>query len=51
MQSSMCEIHVKADPVPYESRARSLRIHGCATKIRLENLFRGIFAAITANDG
>ena len=24
----MCEIYVKADPMLYESRSRSLRIHG-----------------------
>ena len=35
----MCDIYVKADPILYESRSRSLRIHGLVTKIRLENLF------------
>ncbi len=47
----MCEIYVKADPMLYESRARSLRIHGCVTKIRLENHFWDILAEIAASDG
>ena len=40
----MCEIYVKADPMLYESRSRSLRIHGGVTKIRLENHFCDILA-------
>jgi predicted DNA-binding ribbon-helix-helix protein len=44
----MCEIYVKADPMLYESRARSLRIHGFVTKIRLENLFWDILAELRA---
>jgi predicted DNA-binding ribbon-helix-helix protein len=32
-------------------RSRSLRIHGCVTKIRLENLFWDILAEIAASDG
>ena len=47
----MCEIYVKADPILYESRARSLRIHGCVTKIRLENLFWDILAELAGNEG
>jgi len=47
----MCEIYVKADPIHYESRSRSLRIHGCVTNIRLENLFWDILAEIAASDG
>lgn len=35
----MCEIFVKADPHLYECRARSIRLHGAVTSIRLENLF------------
>jgi predicted DNA-binding ribbon-helix-helix protein len=33
----MCEVYVKADPVRYESRSRTVRIHGVITTIRLEN--------------
>ena len=35
----MCEIYTKADPILYESRTRSIRMHGVLTTIRLENLF------------
>lgn len=47
----MCEIYVKADPMLYESRSRSLRIHGLVTKIRLENLFWDILAELAGNEG
>lgn len=47
----MCEIYVKADPMLYESRSRSLRIHGVVTSIRLENLFWDVLAEIGARDG
>lgn len=47
----MCEIYVKADPILYESRSRSLRIHGCVTKIRLENLFWDILAELAGGEG
>lgn len=35
----MCKVYVKADPMLYESRTRSLRVHGVITTVRLENLF------------
>ncbi|AKJ67758.1 arylsulfate sulfotransferase [Pandoraea thiooxydans] len=35
----MCNVYVKADPMLYESRTRSLRVHGVITTVRLENLF------------
>ena len=35
----MCQVFISADPALYDSRARSLRLHGVATSIRLENLF------------
>ncbi|WP_051078240.1 ribbon-helix-helix domain-containing protein [Leeia oryzae] len=47
----MCEIYVKADPILYESRSRSLRIHGFVTKIRLENLFWDILAELAGSEG
>jgi len=46
----MCEIYVKADPILYESRSRSLRIHGAVTKIRLENLYWDILAELAAGE-
>ena len=34
----MCEYFVKADPIQYEQRSRTIRIHGVLTSIRLENM-------------
>jgi predicted DNA-binding ribbon-helix-helix protein len=47
----MCEVFVKADPALYESRARSMRLHGVVTSIRLENLFWQVLEEIAARDG
>lgn len=47
----MCEIFIKADPVLYESRARSIRLHGAVTSIRLENLFWHTLEEIADRDG
>ena len=47
----MCELYVCADPIFYESRTRSLRIHGVVTTIRLENLFWDVLTEIAAADG
>src|ERR1035437_6806814 len=47
----MCDIYVKADPILYESRSRSLRIHGFVTKIRLENLFWDTLAELSGGEG
>ena len=47
----MCEIFVKADPQLYECRARSIRLHGAVTSIRLENLFWNALGEIAARDG
>ncbi|MDO9624086.1 ribbon-helix-helix domain-containing protein [Pseudomonas sp.] len=47
----MCELYVKADPILYESRSRSLRIRGVVTTLRLENQFWDILAEIAAVDG
>lgn len=46
----MCEIFVKADPALYESRARSIRLHGAVTSIRLENLFWQVLEEVAARD-
>ncbi len=42
----MCDIYVSADPIHYEQRTRSMRIHGVVTSIRLENLCWDILARI-----
>jgi len=47
----MCEIFVKADHRLYESKARSLRLHGVVTSIRLEKLFWDTLNEIAERDG
>jgi len=47
----MCQVFVSADPHLYQSRARSVRLHGLATSIRLENLFWNVLDAIARRDG
>lgn len=46
----MCGIYSSADPILYESRSRSVRIHGVVTSIRLENLFWDVLAAIARGE-
>ena len=47
----MCGLYVKADPILYESRSRSLRIRGVVTTLRLENQFWDILREIAEVDG
>ncbi|HTD03923.1 ribbon-helix-helix domain-containing protein [Undibacterium sp.] len=47
----MCEIFVKADPALYQSRARSIRLHGAVTSVRLENLFWQVLQEVAERDG
>jgi predicted DNA-binding ribbon-helix-helix protein len=47
----MCEFFVTADPILYESRTRTLRIHGVLTSIRLENLAWDVLAEMAAGEG
>lgn len=47
----MCGIYINADPILYESRTRSLRIHGVITTVRLENLFWDVLCEIAAREG
>ena len=46
----MCEIYLKADPIQYELRTRSIRIQGVVTSIRLENLCWDVLARIALKD-
>ena len=46
----MCDIYTSADPIHYEQRTRSVRIHGMVTSIRLENLCWDILARIASKD-
>ncbi|MFO1226796.1 ribbon-helix-helix domain-containing protein [Roseateles sp.] len=47
----MCEVFITANPESYESRTRSVRLHGVVTSIRLENLHWEVLAEIGARDG
>lgn len=47
----MCKIFISADPASYESRTRSVRLHGVVTSIRLENLHWEVLDEIAARDG
>lgn len=47
----MCEFFVSADPILYESRTRSVRIHGVQTSIRLENFVWDTLATLAAEEG
>jgi predicted DNA-binding ribbon-helix-helix protein len=47
----MCEFFVKADPILYESRTRTVRIHGVLTSIRLENLVWDTLAEMAHDEG
>ncbi|HJV69582.1 ribbon-helix-helix domain-containing protein [Ideonella sp.] len=47
----MCEIFISAEPASYDSRTRSVRLHGVVTSIRLENLFWSVLEEIAARDG
>ena len=46
----MCQIYAQADPILYESRARSVRIKGVITTIKLENLFWQTLAELAADN-
>jgi len=47
----MCEIFISADPASYESRTRSVRLHGVVTSIRLEHLYWEVLEEIAKRDG
>ena len=47
----MCEVFISADPQSYDSRTRSVRLHGVVTSIRLENLFWQVLDEIARRDG
>lgn len=47
----MCKVFISADPQLYAHRARSVRLHGVATSIRLENMFWQVLEEIAARDG
>ncbi len=47
----MCEYFVKADPIQYEQRSRTIRIHGVLTSIRLENMVWDTLAEMAEAEG
>ena len=47
----MCEIFIRANPDSYESRTRSVRLHGVVTSIRLEHLYWEVLEEIARRDG
>lgn len=47
----MCQVFISADPQLWSHRARSIRLHGVATSIRLENLFWQVLEEIAVRDG
>src|ERR1700727_1143185 len=46
----MCKIYAQTDPIVYECRARSVRISGVETTIRLENLFWQTLSDLAADN-
>src|SRR4051812_50199048 len=50
-ETCMCEIFISADPASYESRTRSVRLHGVVTSIRLEHLYWEVLEEIARRDG
>jgi predicted DNA-binding ribbon-helix-helix protein len=47
----MCEVFISANPESYESRTRSVRLHGVVTSIRLEHLYWDVLEEIARRDG
>lgn len=47
----MCEYFVKADPIQYEQRSRTVRIRSVLTSIRLENMVWDILAEMAEDEG
>jgi predicted DNA-binding ribbon-helix-helix protein len=50
-ESAMCEYFVKADPIQYEQRSRTVRIKNVLTSIRLENMVWDILAEMAEEEG
>ena len=47
----MCQVYAMTDPILYESRSRSVRIHGAITGVRLENLFWQLLSTMAESEG
>jgi predicted DNA-binding ribbon-helix-helix protein len=46
----MCQVYAMTDPILYESRSRSVRIHGAITGIRLENLLWQLLSSMAESE-
>ncbi len=47
----MCEYFVKADPIQYEQRSRTVRTKNVLTSLRLENMVWDILAEMAEEEG
>jgi len=47
----MCKYFVKADPIQYEQRTRTVRIRNVLTSLRLENMVWDILAEMAEEEG
>jgi predicted DNA-binding ribbon-helix-helix protein len=47
----MCQLFIKADPCLWETRLRSVRMHGFATSVRLEKIYWMLLEEIAGRDG
>ena len=47
----MCEYFIKADPIQYEQRSRTVRINHVLTSLRLENMVWDILAEMAEEEG
>lgn len=47
----MCEYFVKADPIQYEQRSRTVRIRNVLTSLRLENMVWDVLAEMAEEEG
>jgi predicted DNA-binding ribbon-helix-helix protein len=47
----MCRLFIGADPAMWETRLRSVRMHGFATSVRLENIYWRLLEEVAGRDG
>jgi predicted DNA-binding ribbon-helix-helix protein len=50
-QIQMCRLFIGADPAMWDTRLRSVRMHGFATSVRLENIYWRLLEEIAGRDG
>lgn len=47
----MCKLFIQADPHLWQTRLKSVRLHGFSTSVRLENLYWQVLEEIAQRDG